>query len=120
MGIQNALFTGVSGMTTYSNVISIIGNNIANVNTPGFKESRGNFSDILSQSSGSSGNLQIGRGVRMNKVDQLFTQGRKAGFGHQSHVVVWQRQRQLAIDSGHNRHAREQLAAVLHEQHLHT
>jgi len=75
MGIQNALFTGVSGMTTYSNQISIIGNNIANVNTPGFKESRGNFSDILSQSSGSSGNLQIGRGVRMNKVDQLFTQG---------------------------------------------
>jgi flagellar hook protein FlgE len=47
MGIQNALFTGVSGLTTYSNVISIIGNNIANVNTPGFKESRGNFSDIL-------------------------------------------------------------------------
>jgi flagellar hook protein FlgE len=75
MGLQNALFTGVSGLTTYSNVISIIGNNIANVNTPGFKESRGNFSDILSQSSGSSGNLQIGRGVRMNRVDQLFTQG---------------------------------------------
>ena len=75
MGIQSALFTGVSGLTTYSNAISIIGNNIANVNTPGFKESRGNFSDILSQSSGSSGNLQIGRGVRLNSVDTLFTQG---------------------------------------------
>jgi flagellar hook protein FlgE len=75
MGIQGALFTGVSGLTTYSNAISIIGNNIANVNTPGFKESRGNFSDILSQSSGSSGNLQIGRGVRLNSVDTLFTQG---------------------------------------------
>jgi flagellar hook protein FlgE len=75
MSIQGALFTGVSGLSTYSQVISIIGNNIANVNTPGFKESRGNFSDILSQSSGSSGNLQIGRGVRMNSVDTLFTQG---------------------------------------------
>lgn len=75
MGIQSALFTGVSGLSTYSNAISIIGNNIANVNTPGFKESRGNFSDILSQSSGSSGNLQIGRGVRLNSVDTLFTQG---------------------------------------------
>lgn len=75
MSLQSALFTGVSGLSTYSRVISIIGNNIANVNTPGFKESRGNFSDILSQSSGSSGNLQIGRGVRMNSVDTLFTQG---------------------------------------------
>ena len=61
MGLQSALFTGVTGLSTYSNVISIIGNNIANVNTPGFKESRGNFSDILSQSSGAAGNLQIGR-----------------------------------------------------------
>ncbi len=75
MGIQSALFTGVSGLTTYANVISIIGNNIANVNTPGFKEGRGNFSDILSQSSGSSGSLQIGRGVRMTGVNSLFTQG---------------------------------------------
>ena len=75
MSLQSALFTGVSGLTTYANAISIIGNNIANVNTPGFKESRGNFSDILSQSSGSSGNLQIGRGVRMTGVDMLFTQG---------------------------------------------
>jgi flagellar hook protein FlgE len=75
MGLQGALFSGVSGLTTYSNEISIIGNNIANVNTPGFKESRGNFSDILNQSSGASGDLQIGRGVRMNNVDTLFTQG---------------------------------------------
>jgi flagellar hook protein FlgE len=75
MSIQSALFSGVSGLTTYSSAISIIGNNIANVNTPGFKESRGNFSDILNQSSGSSGNLQIGRGVRLNSVDMLFTQG---------------------------------------------
>ncbi|GIX47057.1 MAG: hypothetical protein KatS3mg131_1268 [Candidatus Tectimicrobiota bacterium] len=75
MSLQSALFTGVSGLNTYANVISIIGNNIANVNTPGFKQSRGSFSDILSQSFGSSGGLQIGRGVRMNRVDFLFTQG---------------------------------------------
>lgn len=75
MGLQSALFTGVSGLTTYSDVINIIGHNIANVNTPGFKESRGNFSDLLSQSSGPFGNVQIGRGVRMNSVDTLFSQG---------------------------------------------
>jgi flagellar hook protein FlgE len=75
MSLQSALYTGVTGLNTYSKAISIIGNNIANVNTPGFKESRGTFSDILSQSSGSSGNLQIGLGVQMNSVDVLFTQG---------------------------------------------
>ena len=47
MGLQGALFTGVSGLTTYSNVINIIGNNIANVNTAGFKKSRVDFQDLL-------------------------------------------------------------------------
>ena len=43
MSLSNALYTGVSGLNAYSNAISVIGNNIANVNTTGFKESRGNF-----------------------------------------------------------------------------
>ncbi len=72
MSLQGSLFTGVSGLLTYSNAISIIGNNIANVNTPGFKESRGSFVDILSQGSGS---LEIGLGVRMNSVEMLHGQG---------------------------------------------
>ena len=75
MGIQGAMFTGVSGLTTYSNQISIIGNNIANVNTPGFKESRGSFTDILHQSIGANSALQVGRGVQVSSVDTLFTQG---------------------------------------------
>src|SRR5207245_3883769 len=54
---------------------SVIGNNIANVNTTGFKESRGNFSDILSASSGTGGTLQIGRGVSVGNVAPVFTQG---------------------------------------------
>jgi flagellar hook protein FlgE len=75
MGLNNALYTGVSGLTAYGNAISIIGNNIANVNTTGFKESRGHFSDILSQSIGTGGTLQIGRGVLVSNVSPVFTQG---------------------------------------------
>jgi flagellar hook protein FlgE len=74
MSLQSTLYTGVSGLTTYSNAISIIGNNIANINTPGFKEGRGSFADLLSQSF-AAGNLQIGHGVRMSGVGLLFTQG---------------------------------------------
>ena len=75
MSINSALYTGVSGLNAYSNAISLIGNNIANVNTTGFKASRGNFSDILSASSGTGGTLQIGRGVLINSVAPVFTQG---------------------------------------------
>src|SRR5215510_1570628 len=75
MGLNSALYTGVSGLNAYSNAISVIGNNIANVNTTGFKESRGNFSDILSASSGTGGTLQIGRGVLVGNVSPVFTQG---------------------------------------------
>ena len=76
MGILGALFAGVSGLDTYSSSIEVIGNNIANANTAGFKGSRAEFSDILasSLSGGSSGN-QIGRGVQLAAVTTQFTQG---------------------------------------------
>ena len=75
MSLNSALYTGVSGLAAYANAISVIGNNIANVNTTGFKGSRGNFSDVLSQSSGTGGTLQIGRGVLVTNVSPVFTQG---------------------------------------------
>mgnify|MGYP003694798173 CR=1 FL=1 len=76
MSLNSALYTGVSGLSAYGNAISVIGNNIAPTSIPpGFKESRGNFSDILSQSSGTGGTLQIGRGVLVSNVSPVFTQG---------------------------------------------
>ena len=75
MSVQSALYAGVSGLSTYSKVISIIGNNIANVNTVGFKENRANFSEVLSQTTEAPGILQVGLGVRMHGVDRLFSQG---------------------------------------------
>src|SRR5437879_13823470 len=75
MSLNSALYSGVSGLSAYSHEISVIGNNIANVNTTGFKESRGNFADILSASSGTGGTLQIGRGVSVGNVSPVFTQG---------------------------------------------
>ena len=75
MSLNSTLYTGVSGLSAYGNAISVIGNNIANVNTTGFKESRGNFSDVLNQSSSTGGTLQIGRGVLVSNVSPVFTQG---------------------------------------------
>jgi flagellar hook protein FlgE len=56
--------------------LSVIGDNIANLNTVGFKSSDIVFGDVLSQSlAGASGNSQVGRGVEVMSVSPLFTQG---------------------------------------------
>jgi len=76
MSILSSIFTGVSGLNSNGQALSVIGDNIANVNTVGFKGSRMAFGDILSQSlTGLSGSSQVGRGVAVNGVTAMFTQG---------------------------------------------
>jgi flagellar hook protein FlgE len=73
MSITSALFTGVSGLVSNGEAMNVIGNNISNVNTTGFKYSRMLFSDMLSANIGN--NSQIGRGTQIQKVDNMFGQG---------------------------------------------
>jgi len=76
MGISSALYSGVSGLNTNGQAMSVIGNNLANTNTVGFKSSRTVFSDLLSGSiKGSGGISQVGRGVGVSTVDNIFSQG---------------------------------------------
>ncbi len=76
MGIQSAMFSGVSGLNTNAQAMSVIGNNLANTNTIGFKGARTVFSDLLSSTiSGSGGISQVGRGVNVSVVDNIFSQG---------------------------------------------
>lgn len=78
MGLGSALYSGVSGIRVHQNMLDVIGNNLANINTYGYKSSRLLFSDLLSQtmSSGKSGNpIQIGKGVSIGSVSSNFSQG---------------------------------------------
>lgn len=76
MGVSSSLYSGVSGLNANANAMSVIGNNIANANTIGFKSSRTLFGDLLSsQISGSGGASQVGRGVGLSIVDNIFSQG---------------------------------------------
>ena len=76
MGISTAMYTAITGLNTMGTAMSVIGNNIANVNTLGFKAARSNFQDALSQSYGAAaGRNQIGRGVSLGSVTQIFSQG---------------------------------------------
>lgn len=67
-----SLFTAVSGMNANGTALSVISDNVANMNTTGFKSSRAAFGDILSQQIGES---QVGRGVLLTDVASQFTQG---------------------------------------------
>ncbi|MEW5744009.1 MAG: flagellar hook protein FlgE [Nitrospirota bacterium] len=75
MGLSTALFTGVSGLNINGTGLSVVGDNIANTNTTGFKGSRAAFGDILSSSLGGGSSFQIGRGAALQAVQTNFTQG---------------------------------------------
>jgi flagellar hook protein FlgE len=76
MGILSALFAGVSGLNANGTALSVIGNNIANMQTVGFKSSKATFADLISSSiSGGSGSVQTGIGVALTSVQGNFSQG---------------------------------------------
>ncbi len=76
MSLTNALFSSVSGLETASTQIAVIGDNIANANTPGFKEKRAEFAAVLGQNiTAGAGFAQVGAGARVNDVGTIFSQG---------------------------------------------
>ena len=76
MGLSAALYSGTSGLKAHGESMTVIGNNIANVSTVGFKGSRLHFEDAMSQSTTTAaGTGQIGRGVQVGTVMADFAQG---------------------------------------------
>jgi flagellar hook protein FlgE len=76
MGVLSSLYTGVSGLTAQGEALGVIGDNIANANTIGFKASRAEFQDIISKNlKGVLGGNQIGRGVKIGAVNPIMAQG---------------------------------------------
>jgi len=76
MSLGGAMNSGVSGLQSFSTSMGVIGNNLANTNTAGFKASRSLFSDLIPDVvSGSGGVSQVGRGSNLAVVDDIFTQG---------------------------------------------
>ena len=78
MGIYNALFTGASGLSSFGEAVRVIGDNIANVNSLGFKSQNVVFSDVLSQTVGvTRSNIanQVGNGVRIGAITRDSQQG---------------------------------------------
>ena len=83
--MMRSLWSGVSGLQSHQIAMDVEGDNIANVNTAGYKYSRANFSDLLSQTSkpatapegelGGKNAMQVGLGTQIISTQQVFTQG---------------------------------------------
>jgi len=87
--VLQAMFSGVSGLRAEGEALGVVGDNIANGNTVGFKTQRAVFQDVLGHSilAGTSSALP-GSGVRMGDVQQLFTQGSITNTGVSTDVAL--------------------------------
>ncbi|GAA3227552.1 flagellar hook protein FlgE [Oerskovia jenensis] len=93
-----SLNTGISGLRAHQNMLDVTGNNIANVNTTGFKSSRTQFQDTLSQlvaagvapdqQVGGANPAQIGLGVTTAAITTQFTQGASQPTGVPTDLMI--------------------------------
>jgi len=96
--MMRSLYSGVSGLQNHQTRMDVIGNNISNVNTTGFKRGRVNFQDMISQQlSGSAkpteekGGVnpkEVGLGMTVAAIDTVFTQGNLQSTGISTDVAI--------------------------------
>ena len=76
MSVTSSMWTGVSGLLAHGEKMNVVGNNISNINTVGFKGQRMDFADFVYLDAHSlSGPTQIGRGTQVGAIMGNFHQG---------------------------------------------
>ncbi|TVP45378.1 MAG: flagellar hook protein FlgE [Gemmatimonadales bacterium] len=100
--MMRSIFSGVSGLRNHQTRMDVIGNNIANVNTVGFKASRVTFKEGFAQIlqgasrppgdtadvSGGTNPVQVGLGMNIGSIDLLFTQGSLESTGVNTDLAI--------------------------------
>ncbi|MDD3777175.1 MAG: flagellar hook protein FlgE [Actinomycetota bacterium] len=96
--MMRSMFSGVSGLRIHQSMMDVIGNNIANINTIGYKSSSVSFQNMLSQTvkgasgatenTGGSNPVQIGLGSKMSSIDCNFAQGNLQSTGKVTDMAI--------------------------------
>ena len=96
--MMRSLYAGVSGMQNHQTRLDVIGNNVANVNTTGFKRGRVNFQDMISQQMSGAASpttevggvnpKEVGLGVTVAAIDTVFTQGNLQTTGVSTDIAI--------------------------------
>lgn len=95
----SSLLTGVSGLRANQTMLSVIGNNLANINTPGFKASAARFSELLARTlrsaaggedggAGGVNPMQIGNGAQVAAIDRDLSQGSLMATGRPFDLAI--------------------------------
>ena len=96
--MMRSLFSGVAGLRSHQTAMDVIGANISNVNTVGYKGSDVNFSDVISQTMqgasaatgtrGGTNPIQVGLGMGLASVSTNFTNGSYQSTGKQTDLAI--------------------------------
>ena len=96
--MMRSLYSGVSGLQNHQTRMDVIGNNISNVNTNGFKRGRVNFQDMISQQMsgaakptdelGGVNPKEVGLGMTIASIDNVFTQGNLQSTGVSTDLAI--------------------------------
>lgn len=96
--MMRSLYSGVSGLQNHQTRMDVIGNNVSNVNTTGFKRGRVNFQDMISQQMsgaarptdelGGVNPKEVGLGMTVAAIDNIFTQGNLQSTGVSTDVAI--------------------------------
>lgn len=96
--MMTSLFSAVAGLSTHQTKMDVIGDNLANVNTIGFKGSRVSFATGFSQlmkpaegptdGRGGSNAIEVGLGTRINSIDRVFEQGNFENTGSRNDLAI--------------------------------
>ncbi|WP_199027342.1 flagellar hook protein FlgE [Ralstonia sp. ASV6] len=84
MGFQQ----GLSGLDAASQNLDVIGSNVANANTVGYKKSTAEFGDVYARSLVGATDNQVGQGVSVTRVSQSFTQGNVTNTGNPLDIAI--------------------------------
>ncbi len=89
MSLSSSLFTGTSGLKNMGNAMQVVGNNLSNLNTIGFKKGRTTFADTLYENVATqAGTAQMGRGMAVGDVAQNFGQGSFESTGNTTDLSI--------------------------------
>lgn len=86
-----SLYSGISGLKNHQTRMDVVGNNISNVNTTGFKSGRVNFQDSLSQyysNNAAIGQNQVGTGMKVASINNNYTQGAMQATGRTLDLAI--------------------------------
>jgi len=90
--LLGSFYSSLSGLQASSTALNVVGNNLANINTSGFKRGRANFGQIMSNTvaglSGAGNPVQIGLGVKTTEIVSRFDQGSIQTTGIKTHLAI--------------------------------